>query len=312
MPVAPHANLVKGWAWIGVTVLCWIPMFSVGKRTMEHIDPFALATLRYAMGLCVLVSLLVASEGWQALRYEGRLISASVMGVIGICGFNLLVWMGLLYTLPEHAAVIAQMQTPLIALVAWFSRGQRPAPFTLGCVALAIVGVLVVVTKGHPLEALANLGGDGALLGDLLVFLGALSWVIYSMAAAALSGWSPLRMTVLTCLPGFVGLLVANTTAIAMGWAHVPTWDAIWSVHWQIAYFAFGSVVVGVLGFNAAARYLGALNTILMLNLVPVGVFAIEAALGRSFAGAELVGAGLVIGALVANNVYLRGARTSR
>jgi hypothetical protein len=46
----------------------------------------------------------------------------------------------------------------------------------------------------------------------------------------------------------------------------------------------------------------------LMLNLVPVGVFAIEAALGRSFAAIELAGAGMVIGALAANNLYLRGA----
>jgi hypothetical protein len=50
----------------------------------------------------------------------------------------------------------------------------------------------------------------------------------------------------------------------------------------------------------------------LMLNLVPVGVFAIEAALGRSFATIELAGAALVIGALAANNLYLRGASASR
>jgi drug/metabolite transporter (DMT)-like permease len=67
-----------------------------------------------------------------------------------------------------------------------------------------------------------------------------------------------------------------------------------------------------VLGFNAGARALGPLNAILMLNFIPVGVFAIEAALGRSFAPIELAGAALVIGALVANNLYLRGASTRR
>jgi drug/metabolite transporter (DMT)-like permease len=67
-----------------------------------------------------------------------------------------------------------------------------------------------------------------------------------------------------------------------------------------------GTVVLGVLGFNAAARRLGPLNTMLMLNLVPVGVFGIEAALGRSFEAVELAGAATVIAALVANNLYLR------
>ena len=43
-------------------------------------------------------------------------------------------------------------------------------------------------------------------------------------------------------------------------------------------------MVLGVLGFNAGGARLGPLNAMLMLNLIPIGVFAIEAALGRSFA----------------------------
>jgi hypothetical protein len=83
-------------------------------------------------------------------------------------------------------------------------------------------------------------------------------------------------------------------------------------VGWQILYFSIGTVVLGVLGFNAGARALGPLNAILMLNLIPIGVFAIEASLGRSFAAIEIVGAAVVIAALVANNLYLRGVSARR
>jgi len=41
-------------------------------------------------------------------------------------------------------------------------------------------------------------------------------------------------------------------------------------------------------------------------------VFGIEAALGRSFTPVELAGALTVVGALVANNLYLRGVSTRR
>jgi hypothetical protein len=109
-----------------------------------------------------------------------------------------------------------------------------------------------------------------------------------------------------------VGLVIANAIAVVLGHSEVPSLAAIASVGWQIAYFSIGTVVLGVLGFNAAARRLGPLNTMLMLNLIPIGVFAIEASLGRSFAGLELAGAAVVIGALVANNLYLRGTSTSR
>ena len=289
-------------------MLCWTPLFSVAKRTLPFIDAFALGTLRYAIGVVLLVLLLVGVEGRAALRFDGRLPAAALFGVIGIMGFNLFVWIGLGLTRPEHASIILALQTPLTALTVWLLRGQRPAAFTLGCVAAAISGVFLVVTKGDPLGAL----GGGGLLGDLIVFCGALCWVTYTFSATRFAGWSPLRFTVLTCIPGAVGLLVANAAAVALGWASVPSLATIGSIRWQLLYFTVGTVVLGVLAFNNAARRLGPLNTMLMLNMVPVGVFAIEASLGRSFATIELAGAAIVVGALVFNNLYLRKASAGR
>jgi len=288
-----------------------VPLFSVAKRTLPYLDAFALGTVRYVIGVVVLVALLAAVEGRAALRYEGRLLAATGVGLLGITGFNLFIWIGLMLTRPEHASIILALQTPLTALAVWLTRGQRPAGFTLGCVAVAIAGVLLVVTRGDPQRALAELAAGGELLGDALILLGGVSWVAYTLCAPGFR-WSPLRFTVLTCIPGAVGLFVAHAVAIALGAALLPSWDQVAAVGWQIAYLSVGTVVLGVLGFNAAVRRLGPLNTMLMLNLVPIGVFAIEAALGRSFTAVEIGGALLVIAALAANNLYLRGASTSR
>ena len=304
--------MVKGLAWAGLAILCWMPLFSVAKRTLPHLDAFALGSLRYAIGVAVFVALLVAVEGWKALRYDGRLGGAALFGLIGITGFNLFVWIGLSFTLPEHASIILALQTPLIALGAWLTRGTRPPRFTLGCVAVAIAGVLLVVTRGDLARALADIAAGGALLGDVLVLFGAIAWVIYTLSAARFPAWSPLRFTVLTCIPGAVGLVAGNLIAIAVGAASVPSAGAIAGVAWQILYFSVGTVVLGVLAFNNANRRLGPLNTMLMMNLVPIGVFGIEAALGRSFTPVELAGALTVVGALVANNLYLRGVSTRR
>jgi len=284
-----------------------MPLFSVAKRTLPYVDAFALGTLRYTLGVALFVLLLFAVEGREALRYERRHAAATLFGVIGITGFNLFVWIGLALTRPEHASIILALQTPLTALTVWLVRGQRPAVFTLGCVAAAITGVFLVVTKGDPLGALSG----GGLLGDLTVFCGALCWVTYTFSALRFAGWSPLRFTVLTCIPGALGLLAANAGAIALGWATVPSMATIASIGWQLLYFSVGTVVLGVLAFNNAARRLGPLNTMLMLNMVPIGVFAIEASLGRSFVAIELAGAAMVVSALVANNLYLRRVSAS-
>ena len=306
MSSPPH--LARGLGWIGISILCWVPLFPLAKRALPIVDAFALGTARYVIGGLVFVALLAALEGWKALRYDGRFLPALVSGVIGITGFNGFVWYGLSFTRPEHAAIIMGIQTPLIALAVWLTKGVRPASFTLGCIAVAFAGVVLVVTKGDPAGALEG----GVLLGDFLVFLGALSWVTYTLSGTRFSGWSPVRFTVLTVIPGTAGLIVLNLIAVRAGIGVVPSAEALWSIGWQILYFAVGTVVLGVLGFNFSVKYLGPLNTMLMLNLVPVGVFAIEAALGRSFAAIEIMGAALVIGALVANNLYLRGVNRSR
>ena len=303
-----RANLIAGVGWMSLAIACWTPLFSVAKRTLPVLDAFALGTVRYAFGVALFVLLLAAFEGRQALGFGGRFVPAALVGLVGITGFNLFVWIGLVYTRPEHASIILALQSPLTALFVWFIRGQRPARFTLGCVAAAITGVVLVITKGDPANALAG----GSLIGDALVFLGAISWVTYTLAASRFPGWSPLRFTVMTCMPGAVGLVIANAIAITAGVASIPALQTLGAVGWQIAYFSVCTVVLGVLGFNAGARALGPLNAILMLNLIPVGVFAIEAGLGRSFAAIELVGAAIVIGALAANNLYLRGVSTSR
>ena len=300
-------HLLKGTVWLGIAIASWGGLFSIAKRTLPVLDPFFLGSARYSIGVLLFIAILWIAEGRQALRYNGRFLPAAVYGLVGFCGFNILVWWGLFYTRPEHASIIMALQTPMTALAVWLTRGLRPAPFTVGCIAVAIAGVLVVVTKGD----LAHVFAGGSLLGDLLVFLGAVSWVTYTMAGAHFPGWSPLRMTVLTCIPGTFGLIAINAFTIAMGYSAMPTLDQIWSVKWQLAYFVVFTVVLGVLGFNNGVRYLGALNAMLMINLVPIIVFAIEAWLGRSFAAVEIGGAAIVIGALVANNLYLRGVSRS-
>ena len=61
-----------------------------------------------------------------------------------------------------------------------------------------------------------------------------------------------------------------------------------------------------------AIGYLGALNTMLLGNLVPVVTFAIRILQGHRFDAIELAGAGLVVAALVADNLYLRGRIVAR
>jgi drug/metabolite transporter (DMT)-like permease len=66
---------------------------------------------------------------------------------------------------------------------------------------------------------------------------------------------------------------------------------------------------MAVLAWNGAIRLIGAANTALFGNLIPVTTFAIEIVRGYRPGTVEIAGAALTVSALVANN--LLGRRTS-
>ena len=106
-------------------------------------------------------------------------------------------------------------------------------------------------------------------------------------------------------LPAILGL---TTIATASGYVSTPSAGDVESVGWQLAYIIGIASVLGVLSWNAGNKLLGVTNGMLFINFVPVTVFAIRIAQGHHFQPIEFVGAALVIGALIANNVALRQA----
>ena len=298
-----QTNQFKGVLIMLITVLIWGAMFPVAKGALQALDAFWMSSIRFGVAALLFVAILSWREGAAALRYRGKFLQASFFGVMGFTGFSVLVFVGLARSSPEHAAIIMALQTPIAAFAHWALKGTRPANFTLGCVTVAIVGVFMVITKGDLAHAFAG----ETLLGDVLIFLGAMCWIAYTIGAVSFPGWSALRFTTLTCLPGTVGVLVATGIATWGGYASVPAGATVVSVGWELAYLALLTVVLAVLFWNMAIGYLGALNAMLLGNLVPVVTFAIRILQGHRFATIELAGAGLVVAALIANNLHLRG-----
>jgi drug/metabolite transporter (DMT)-like permease len=298
-------RFAAGIALLLVTVVSWGATFPVGKAAVTGIDPFWLGAIRYAVTIFVFAAILAAVEGREAFDYQGKFLAAVVIGVVGFGGFNTLAFVGLQYSKPEHVAIVNALQAPIMALAQWVWRGVRPARFTLGCMAVAFLGVAMVVTRGDPQAALAG----GSLLGDLFALAAAASWVVFSLGVVKFSGFSAIRYMTLTCIPGAIALFAFALVATALG-ATVPDAATLRAHGWAVAYLIVFTSIVGVLCWIAGIQRVGPLNAALLANLIPIVAFAIGIALGSSFAASELAGAALVIAALAANNLYLRrGAR---
>jgi drug/metabolite transporter (DMT)-like permease len=295
---------LRGAGLLLLAAAAWGGLFPVAMVTLSALDPFHMTAIRYGITAIIFVALLALAEGSQALRLEGRGLRAALLGTAGFAGLGLFLFVGLERSRPEHGAIIMATQPLVAAVVAWLLRGVRPAKATLALLGVALLGVVLVVTKGRFTGVFE--GGTG--FGDLLMFIGAVSWVIYSLGAADFPSWSPLRYTALTCalsLPAIFGLA---TIATATGYVSTPSAADVESVGWQLAYIIGIASVLGVLSWNAGNKLIGVTNGMLFINFVPVTVFAIRIAQGHHFQPIEFVGAGLVIGALIANNVVVRRA----
>src|SRR5215831_16628268 len=223
---------LRGAGLLLTAALAWGGLFPVAMVTLPVLDPFHMTAIRYGITAVVFAGLLAWAEGPRALKPEGRGWRVGLLGTSGFAGLGLFVFVALQHSRPEHGAVIMATQPLIAALVAWWLRGVRPARATLVFLGIALLGVVLVVTKGR----FAGLFAGGTGLGDVLMLLGAVSWVVYTLGAADFPSWSPLRYTALTCLLSLPAIFGAGALAIETGHASMPGIAQLDAVGWQLAY----------------------------------------------------------------------------
>src|SRR5262249_49405595 len=150
--------------------------------------------------------------------------------------------------------------------------GARPSRLTLLCLVVALVGVSLVISRGHPSTLLHGSLG----VGDLLVLGGVLSFILYTIGAADHRDLSPLRYTGVTAARGWPPVVAATLIGTAAGWLSRPSGDDWVAVAPALAYLALPGAVIAVLCWNAAVERLGPQTTSLFGNLIPISTFTIE------------------------------------
>jgi drug/metabolite transporter (DMT)-like permease len=279
-----------------IAAISWGAMFPIAHNAFPHVDPFNITAIRYLGAAVIFAALLYLVEGRAAFSFEGRAVRSAWLGTLGFAGFNLLAYVGLSHTEPQNAAVLITTMPLVAVIVRWYRTGERPEAMTFGLIVFAIAGVALLVTNG----SLNNFNGG---FGDLLVLGAVICWVLYTTSAAETPNWSPLRFTTLTALPGALAIVLLTAIADAAGWQTLPSSSDVGAVLPAIAFIIIFGAVIAVLSWNAGVRRLGAPNATL---------FIIQIAQGAHPSAAEFIGAGMILGALVATNVHARHQARSR
>ena len=296
----------RGTLYMLLVIAIWGGFLPVGKSALQVIDPYWLTLLRFGAAACAFIALLVAQEGRGALRTAGHLPKIALFGALGFAAFGICLFEGLRLTRPEISAMILALGPIQVALFQWWRTRRRPDRFTLAAIALALVGELFVVTAGD-ITRLA--GGDA--LGNGLILLASLFWTAYTLGGQQFPGWSPVRYSALSCSLGWFAILAALAAASLAGHSRAPRSDELLAVWPQLAFIILCVSVFGILFWNMGVAKLGPLSAGLIANFAPVITYLIALAQGRRPASLELMGAAIVLIALVANNRHqsIRAAR---
>jgi drug/metabolite transporter (DMT)-like permease len=298
----PRNTALVGALCAAFTGIVWGGQFVVGKSALARVDSFWLTSVRYALASVLLLALLATIEGVRSLSPRGRTLQLAWLGTLGFAGFNLLAYTGLEHARPQSASLIVALSPLLVALVLWARNGTRPSRVTRAALVVALAGVALVISRGHP----STLWNGSLGWGDVLVLGGVLSFIFYTIGAATHRDLSPLRYTALTAALGWPAIMLATLVGTGAGWLSAPSGADLWAVTPQLLYLAIPGAVVAVLTWNAAVELIGPQTTSLFGNLIPISTFTIEVVRGYRPGVLELVGAALTIGALVADNLLAR------
>jgi drug/metabolite transporter (DMT)-like permease len=303
--VATHVRSrpgILGALFATTTAVTWGGQFVVGKSALDTVNAFPLSTVRYFVASVLWLAVLWAVEGRRSLLPGGHGLRLFWLGTLGFGGFNLLGFTGLAHARPESASLIVALAPLLTALVLWRRTRVRPTTATFAFMALALAGVALVISAGHPSRIFSGAIG----WGDLLVLAAVFCFVLYGLGAASLPAFSPLRYTALTASLGWFTLAGATLAGAVSGLVPMPSAQELLDVGPQLAYLALPGAFMAVLTWNASIKLIGAANTALFGNLIPVTTFAITIAQGYRPGPVEVFGALLTVGALVANNLVAR------
>lgn len=291
-----------------IASVSWGAMFPVSERALVHIDPFYFSFIRYGSVSILLVIWLIMKEGVKSLRLEGKLLPLWFFGTMAFTVYNFFVFLGQ-KSLGKPGVILASIMEAMIPLIAvlilWFFKHQRPSNFTLGCIAIAFIGVFMVITKGD--LSFFSAAGSGPLW-VFVIFIGEVGWAVYTLGcnSDSFDSWSSLRYSTLSCVLGSLtaGLFVAIMTG--MGYIEIPTAGTLFTIKWEMVFMILVAGLIALISWNVGIKYLNPINGSLFINFVPVTTLVISMIQGYELTLYDMAGTVLIIVALVCNNLYQR------
>lgn len=295
-----------------VASMSWGAMFPVAHSALQHIDPFYFSFIRYFLvGILLSITLLI-KEGFKAFRLEGKGLKLTLFGSMAFVVYNMCVFLGQqkMGTTGTIIASIMEVLMPIITIVfLWIGTRKAPSSRTMRNILIAFFGAILVITRGDFSFFFMELE---QLIPLILMLVGVIGWVVYSLGGSQFKEWSVLRYSTLTCLLGNAVSFVIVASSTVMGLIEIPTVHTLFTIKYEMAFMVILPGLVALLSWNKGLQMLPSTHGILFINFVPITTFVILAFQGYSINQYEVIGTIIIIAALMHNTLAKDTAKTAK
>lgn len=281
------------WIALAVVYVLWGSTYLANRLLLSSVPPLLVGGYRFLIGGALLACVVLCVAGRAAFR-----MTWAQFGTTALSGLLLPAWGNGMVVFAQQGvssglAALLIAAVPLWIVLLRALTGDRPRGATIGGVTVGVIGLAVLVFAGP-----ASGGPAGTTWwGPWLVLLASLGWATGTFATTRLPvPPNPFTLAALQMVTGGVILLAAGT-ALGEGLDLAAVSASAWLA------WAYLSVVVTLGAFSAYAFALANLpvSTVATYAYVnPVIAVALGAAVvGERFSGLQLVGAAVVLLAVV-------------
>jgi drug/metabolite transporter (DMT)-like permease len=263
--------------------LIWGYNWVVMKLGLRYAQPFTFAALRTFLGAVALFTVLLILR--RPLRPRALALT-SLLGLLQTGGLGLGMWALDLGAVGKTSILTYTMPFWLL-LMAWVALGERLKRFQWVAVALAFVGLMLVLTPWR-------LRGG---FNDFLALAGAVCWAASSVVAKVLRKRHEVDLLSLTAWQMLLGSLPLVLVAL-LTWSGPPVWSGFFVA--AIAYnVILGNALAWLLWLFVLHRLRAGTAGLATLGVPVIGVMSAWLQLGEPPSVGEALGMAAIVGALV-------------
>ena len=274
------------WLMVIASTFFWGSNFNAGHAIADDVAPLTAAADRFGIAVILFLFLrLIQGKAESQLRWKDGLALVP-LGIVGVFGFNYAFFTALHTTSALNAALIMAL-SPMLSLVfsVWLLNTRIRGYQYLG-IALAFVGVSLVITGGN--FGLLHIAiGDAWMLGACIV------WSLYSVGTKRFAGHIPsLQLARWTVSVGAVALIIA-ACLLEQPFTSIPQLSM--ETHAILFYMSICGTVLAYIFWLRGVQFLGPDKSAIAFNLVPVFTLVVNLALGSLPNIVQLIGMVLVL-----------------